>query len=60
MRVNSPYDSSYLKMVSAFVDMEDAVPYFSSSAASQKAKFSPKGTHADIHVNVSSTLLLSL
>lgn len=32
---------SYLKMVSAFADMEDAVPHFSSSAASQKAKFSP-------------------
>lgn len=37
-------------MVSAFVDMEDAVPYFSSSAASQKAKFSPEGTHTDIYV----------
>lgn len=32
-------------MVSAFVDMDDAVPYLSSSAASQKAKFSPSGTH---------------
>lgn len=31
-------------MVSAFVDMEDAEPHFSSSAASQKAKFSP-GKH---------------
>lgn len=35
---------SYLKMVSAFVDIDDAVPHFSSSAASQKAKFSP-----DVH-----------
>lgn len=36
----------YLKMVSAFVDMEDAVPSLSSSAASQKAKFSPRtNTH---------------
>lgn len=33
--------SAYLKMLSAFADMEDAVPHFSSSAASQKAKFSP-------------------
>lgn len=42
---NSPKDPSYLKMVSAFVDMDDAVPYVSSSAASQKAKFSPLHTH---------------
>lgn len=28
-------------MLSAFADMEEAVPHFSSSAASQKAKFSP-------------------
>lgn len=35
-------------MVSAFVDMEDAVPHFSSSAASQKARFSPvMHTHTD-------------
>jgi len=32
---------SYLKMLSAFADIEEAVPHFSSSAASQKAKFSP-------------------
>lgn len=28
-------------MVSAFADMDEAVPHLSSSAASQKAKFSP-------------------
>lgn len=33
--------SSYLKMVSALDFMEEAVPHFSSSAASQKARFSP-------------------
>lgn len=37
---------AYLKMISAFADMEAAVPHFSSSAASQKAKFSPgKNSH---------------
>lgn len=36
-------------MVSAFVDMEDALPNFISSAASQKAKFSP-GTHTHTHI----------
>lgn len=40
----NPNYLSHLKMVSAFVDMEDAEPHFSSSAASQKAKFSP-GKH---------------
>lgn len=35
-------------MISAFADMEAAVPHFSSSAASQKAKFSPgKNGHWD-------------
>lgn len=32
-------------MLSAFADMEEAVPHFSSSAASQKAKFSPVEKH---------------
>ncbi len=41
---NSVVYLSYLKMVSALADMEDAVPNFISSAASQKAKFSPE-TH---------------
>lgn len=34
-------------MLSAFADMEEAVPHFSSSAASQKAKFSPVKNMAD-------------
>lgn len=48
-RTNSPSScySAYLKMVSAFADMEEAVPHFSSSAASQKAKFSPVKNMAD-------------
>lgn len=37
-------------MVSAFADMEDAEPNFSSSAASQKAKFSP-GIHTHTHTD---------
>lgn len=41
--------SAYLKIISAFADMEAAVPHFSSSAASQKAKFSPgKNTAIEI------------
>lgn len=33
--------TSHLKMLSAFSDIENAAPHFISSAASQKAKFSP-------------------
>lgn len=35
-------------MVSAFSDMDAAAPHFISSAASQKAKFSPENNHKSV------------
>lgn len=42
------FSQTHLKMVSAFADIEEDAPHFSSSAASQKAKFSPGDTNTPL------------